>query len=1478
MAITVDALTLNVQSSADSAAHSVGKLIGGLIRLRRELEKGLNTSFGDQIAGSLKSVQTDAKRALENVGKTVSGQAQKIVKAAAKASAYTKSNIAPVDLKDVNQREVSALAKRIQKDYGIEGRDLSQKAIKQQITKIRASISQNPTMEDNKTVWREAKELTNMVISNARMKDTGDLIDVMRENMSTIQLTKNDLKEMRYAGITMGQLKRELSPMGLKVSKSNGLTIDDATSRNIENTLLSQMLGSDDRNVNIIDVRDKLLSAWDARNSSFLSQSSEEDVFKSLVKDIMGISVREETEKPDVVVDTSTVQESTEALKEHANTIDNVKEKYKEITGAVGKFKADGAVLKEYKSQVAKGIIPHSWQYGPRSGLLSEEDYNARYNKPEPKPDTNDSISEAKSSVDAVSDSYSNLREESQSAGKTAAKSAEEAKEATMSWIEATDMTKEGLLELKLAIAGDKLQFALDTGDIDKIAVAIDRRQKAKEALRKYREELVNAEHEESEFNALLARLDADGAAEGVKRLAVAKHNAGTSAETLTNRLYDLDGELKAKKSDASDAANSIKKLGDTSDTVATQIQNLVNTLNKPMDTSHLRDYIDQSMGIGAESKSAKDSMSVFMQEMQGDSPLAVSVRDANPELQSFCEEAKKAGYASSELTSEMAGLDGEFKAKKKDAGDASEGINQVGSTAKKASGGVSKFMSSIGRIAKTLVIRTALRNLMKEFSASWNAAYEYSKHMGGNFAKSVEYARGAISHITTTIVQTFAPVLTALTPLISHITDAITYLCEGIQSLISLLGISSELFGASSAEIDKYSSSSSKASNKNKNMLASFDELNVIQSETNSGSTGAAKTPFKALVEDEIASISNLLVDEALVAVGLILACTGHIPLGIGLMAVGAAGLAKTLTADWGGLSDNVKGELSEIMTAIGLATMAVGAVLAFSGANIPLGIGLMALGAVNFGAVIANSGDLPGDVKKSIGLVTAIVGGALLAIGAVLAFSGGNIPMGIGLMVVGAASLATSIATNWNAIVDAMKGPIGLITGIISGALLVIGAILLFTGAGIPLGLGMMAAGGIGLAAAIAPNWGNIKQWIIDTFNSVKDALVKAWNSITEAISNAWEAVKKWFKNTIVQSVRGAWNAVVDFLKNLWGDWDKGTGIAGAAGNAWRAVSEWWSNGIGGTISRVWEGIKKTFTDVWDGIKSVIQPVVDLFCSIFGINNSADYYINVHLEMYDETEDPHLAPTPEEQGKYGAESYVSDFQSILKDRDDPFYHISKEVNDKADAISDARGALWKLKQKIMFMQEYAKQNPIEINVDVDEAKTDIKSLENTPVTIPVTANVSANVNANITTNVETIMDNAQSLVTKVKTAVNGVFGTIARGFGMNTLLPTNIPGYATGAYDIPNGQLFIGRETGPELVGTIGGHTSVANNDQIVRGIAGGVESANQQQNQLLREQNSLLRALLEKDSSVRISPSAALGRVNAQSAEMYAQLTGR
>lgn len=78
------------------------------------------------------------------------------------------------------------------------------------------------------------------------------------------------------------------------------------------------------------------------------------------------------------------------------------------------------------------------------------------------------------------------------------------------------------------------------------------------------------------------------------------------------------------------------------------------------------------------------------------------------------------------------------------------------------------------------------------------------------------------------------------------------------------------------------------------------------------------------------------------------------------------------------------------------------------------------------------------------------------------------------------------------------------------------------------------------------------------------------------------------------------------------------------------------------------------------------------------------------------------------------------------------------------------------------------------------------------------------------------------------------------------------SITQYASGG--LPSqGQMFIAREAGPELVGTLGGKTAVMNNDQIVASVSNGVYQANAEQNALLRQQNQLLMQIASKDTQV-------------------------
>jgi hypothetical protein len=127
----------------------------------------------------------------------------------------------------------------------------------------------------------------------------------------------------------------------------------------------------------------------------------------------------------------------------------------------------------------------------------------------------------------------------------------------------------------------------------------------------------------------------------------------------------------------------------------------------------------------------------------------------------------------------------------------------------------------------------------------------------------------------------------------------------------------------------------------------------------------------------------------------------------------------------------------------------------------------------------------------------------------------------------------------------------------------------------------------------------------------------------------------------------------------------------------------------------------------------------------------------------------------------------------------------------------------------------------------------------------------------------IKTWKDSDKSGSTKVLESIKHTLWDLTP-IGALVNLGKNIFGFADGGFP-DAGQLFIAREAGAEMVGSMGGHTAVANNDQIVEGIREGVEAAMERQNQLLRRQNELLQALLEKEGSAEINVSSFYQAVN-------------
>ena len=429
-----------------------------------------------------------------------------------------------------------------------------------------------------------------------------------------------------------------------------------------------------------------------------------------------------------------------------------------------------------------------------------------------------------------------------------------------------------------------------------------------------------------------------------------------------------------------------------------------------------------------------------------------------------------------------------------------------------------------------------------------------------------------------------------------------------------------------------------------------------------------------------------------AAVGVGAILAFSGaNITLGLAMMAWGGWEGYQAIKANWdSAMIDPVQKVVNTVLGILAPAQMAIGAILAFSGASLPLGIALMAAGAVELASIAAlNWSGLSSNVKSVISTIAAFAGGALLALGVVLTMTGVMLPLGIALMAAGAIALVTSVALNWNKVKDGTSGVLGTILSTASKALLPLGIILALTGVALPLGIALIAVGAISLVAQKKLNW-----------DSIGDKIKSILGTILGVVSKALLPL-------------GAFLAL--------------TGVALPLGIALMAA---------GAVS-----LAKAKKPDWDTMKKNVGSALD---------------------------------------------------NAKKTADDKLSKLKKAFSDAADAASKAWGDI-----KLKFGQ----------------------------IKLP-----------------------------SIKTIWSAATGALAQFIPGLPSFSLDWNYYAKGGFpDV--GEMFIARENGSEMIGRMGNKNVVANNQQIIDGIARGVASANSQQNALLREQNELLRALLEKDTGISI-----------------------
>lgn len=420
-------------------------------------------------------------------------------------------------------------------------------------------------------------------------------------------------------------------------------------------------------------------------------------------------------------------------------------------------------------------------------------------------------------------------------------------------------------------------------------------------------------------------------------------------------------------------------------------------------------------------------------------------------------------------------------------------------------------------------------------------AALRKVKAYMGEVLKTNEEFQASYASLKGTLMTAFQPIMTAIIPIIKALINVLNVAANAFAKFTSwIFGTTVEASQKAAKALydqSKATKAAGTAAEKAKKQMSGLDEMNTWQSDKSSGGGGTADVsanPFDS-VETELGEM-EVYVSGALLAIGAILAFTGvSIPLGIALMAIGAAGLASAVTTNWDSMSKEMQTAITNVLVVLGTAALVIGAILTFTAAHVALGIGLMIAGAGLLGTAVAlNWNTIKEKLQGSLGAIVAIVSVALLVIGIILAVACPvALPLGIALILAGAAGLATTVAVNWDTLKSKIQTVIGKILAVASKAALVIGLILTVTGVAFPLGIALILAGAKGMAKYAPADWNALLKKIQSVWSSIRTWFNK--NVAPRFTTKFWSGKFNGIKTALTDKIKGALNAGIALLNRF-------------------------------------------------------------------------------------------------------------------------------------------------------------------------------------------------------------------------------------------------------------------------------------------------------------------------------------------------------
>ena len=203
----------------------------------------------------------------------------------------------------------------------------------------------------------------------------------------------------------------------------------------------------------------------------------------------------------------------------------------------------------------------------------------------------------------------------------------------------------------------------------------------------------------------------------------------------------------------------------------------------------------------------------------------AKQIADRSMQYQKLTDEIQKTQDKLNETKDATSQLGEETK---KSAKSMSSSLNEV----KKSAGGL---LSTIGRIFKTMLIRTAIRALLKAAKEGLDNYYQYSKAMGLEFASTMDKVHSKWNQVKNQLGAALGSALRAILPILSAIASAALVAFNALSALFALIS-GSDTYSQAIEIADDYADSINGAGKAAKSWLATFDELNVMTSSSGGG------------------------------------------------------------------------------------------------------------------------------------------------------------------------------------------------------------------------------------------------------------------------------------------------------------------------------------------------------------------------------------------------------------------------------------------------------------------------------------------------------------------------------------------------------------------------------------------------------------------------------------------------------------------